>query len=181
MRALHSEHTALVFLAHLELLEGRPHSAMIRLEPLVSEDLGWGYRVTLLSTPAEAYLETGDVERAHLPAERAVAETRRMEAWLPGVEALRVLGMVEMRRGNYDRAERTFEEGLQRARGIPFPYVEARILHTSGLLDRERGEATSADAKFSEALAIVERLGAIKQAEAFAATISAAGGRRARR
>jgi hypothetical protein len=97
-----------------------------------------------------------------------------MGAWLPGVEALRVLGLSEMRRGNDALVERAYEEGLERARAIPFPYVEARILHASGLLDRQRGDVASARVKLSEALAIMERLGAMRHAEAFRKNMGAA-------
>jgi tetratricopeptide (TPR) repeat protein len=134
MRAYHPERTALTLLALVDLREGRPRSTIARLEPLVTDDLGWAHAVTLLSTLAEAYLTIGDIEHAHPVAERAVTEARRMEAWMPGIDALRVLGMAETRLGNNDLADRAYQEGLQRARAIPFPYAEARILDASALL-----------------------------------------------
>jgi tetratricopeptide (TPR) repeat protein len=171
MRAYHPERTAITFLGLIDVLEGRTDAAIRRLEPLLAHDPGWVYAVTLPSTLAGAYLEAGDVERARALAQRAVSEARRMGAWLWAVEALRVLGIAEMQLKNYDLAARTLGEGLQRARVIPFPYAEARSLHAFGLLDQQRGDVKSSHAKFSEALAIVERMGATWQAERFRATL----------
>jgi hypothetical protein len=43
---------------------------------------------------------------------------------------------------------------------MPFPYGQARLLHACGLLDRQQQDHGAAQAKFAQALAILERLGA---------------------
>ena len=48
---------------------------------------------------------------------------------------------------------------------MPFPYGQARLLHACGLLDREQQDHAAAHAKFAQALAILERLGADKDAD----------------
>jgi tetratricopeptide (TPR) repeat protein len=160
MHARPSEHHALFRLAELELLEGRPHAAVTRLEPLATSALEWSYAVPLLSTLARAYLEVDDLPRAEPLAERAVAEAHRLGTWVTGIDAVRVQGMVAARKGNYDGATKSFEEGIQRARAMPFPYAQAQLLHAYGLLEWQQGYHAAAGAKLAEARAIFERLGA---------------------
>ena len=54
---------------------------------------------------------------------------------------------------------------MARARSRPFPYGEAQLLHAYGLLDRQQHDHAAAHAKFAQALAILERLGADKDAD----------------
>ena len=83
-----------------------------------------------------------------------------MGAWVQGIRALEVHGMVLARDGDHDLARAAYQEGLDRARAMPFPYGQARLLHACGLLDREQQDHGAAQAKFAQALAILERLGA---------------------
>jgi tetratricopeptide (TPR) repeat protein len=83
-------------------------------------------------------------------AAQAVDRTRGQQP-LYLVEALRVQGMVLARKGQPEEADRAFQEGLELARSLPYPYAEARILEQMG-----RGE---------EALMIFQRLGAAKDVE----------------
>lgn len=46
------------------------------------------------------------------------------------------------------------------ARGMPYPYAEARLLQAQGLLHAAKGEPEPAQARLAEALAIFQRLGA---------------------
>src|SRR5437773_5551390 len=101
------ERAALTYLAELDLLDGRSQDAVTRLHPVtashpapVTEDLTWDYAVELLSALAAAYLELRDLERALSYAGRAVAETRRMRAWVQGIRALEVQGMSHARAGH---------------------------------------------------------------------------------
>jgi hypothetical protein len=68
--------------------------------------------------------------------------------------------MVLARDGDHDLARAAYQEGLDRARAMPFPYGQARLLHACGLLDRQQQDHGAAHAKFAQALAILERLGA---------------------
>ena len=161
------EWTALAHLADLDLLDGRPQDAVTRLHPVTADrplpavdDLTWDTPVELLSVLAEAHLEVGDLDRARAYAGRAVDHARRMGAWVQGIRALEVHGMVLARDGDHDLARAAYQEGLDRARAMPFPYGQARLLHACGLLDREQQDHGAAQAKFAQALAILERLGA---------------------
>ncbi|MBS1877926.1 MAG: AAA family ATPase [Actinobacteria bacterium] len=163
MRIAYVEHAAAVHLAHLDLLEGRPEAAVARLQPLHAKDLPWSYSIPLLTTLGAAHLELGDPASARPYAERAVAAARRSEGWLHGIPALEVMGSVAAPLGTPDLADAVHREGLERARAMPFPYGEAHILRASALFDRERGDEASAEAKLSEALAILRRLGSTEQ------------------
>ena len=166
------EWTALTHLADLDLLDGRPQDAVTRLHPVTAdrplpavEDLTWDTPVELLSVLAEAHLEVDDLDRARAYAGRAVDHARRMGAWVQGIRALEVHGMVLARDGHHDLARAAYQEGLDRARAMPFPYGQARLLHAHGLLDRQQQDHAAAHAKFAQALAILERLGADNDAD----------------
>ena len=73
--------------------------------------------------------------------------------------------MSQARAGDHDLARAAYQEGLRRARAIPSPYDRARLLHAHGLLDRQQQDHAAAHAKFAQALAIFERLGADKDAD----------------
>jgi ATP/maltotriose-dependent transcriptional regulator MalT len=172
LRIIHDERVALTHLARLDLLDGRPQDAVTRLHPVIAdrsvpaaEDLTWDTPVELLSVLTEAHLELNDLDRARAYAGRAVDHARRMGAWLPGVRALEMHGMVLARDGHHDLARAAYQEGLDRARAMPFPYGQARLLHADGLLDRQQQDHAAAHAKFVQALAILERLGADKDAD----------------
>jgi tetratricopeptide (TPR) repeat protein len=165
------EWTALTHLADLDLLDGRPQDAVTRLHPVTAdrplpaaEDLTWDYPVELLSVLAEAHLEVGDLDRARAYAGRAVDHARGMGAWVQGIRALEVHGMVLARDGHHDLARAAYQEGLDRAAAMPFPYGQARLLHALGLLDRQQGNHAAAHANLTQALAILENLGADKDA-----------------
>jgi tetratricopeptide (TPR) repeat protein/transcriptional regulator with XRE-family HTH domain len=172
IRVVLIERAALAYLAELDLLDGRPQDAVTRLDPVTSghpvpatEDLTWSYAVQLLSVLAAAHLETGDLDRARAYVGRAVAEARRMGAWVQGSRALEVQGMIHARDGHYDLARASYQEALHRAGAMPFPYGQARLLRAHGLLDRQQQDEAAAHAKFAQALAILERLGADQDAD----------------
>jgi tetratricopeptide (TPR) repeat protein len=157
------------------VLEGYPQAAITRLHSLSTGDLTWDYAVTLLSALAAAHLELGDLERARTNAGHAVAEAHRLGVRVQETRALHVQGMIQARCGNHDLARAAYNEGLQRARSIPFSYGEAQILHAYGLLDRQQGNEAAAQAKFADALAIVESLGAGKDADRLREAMTATG------
>jgi transcriptional regulator with XRE-family HTH domain len=167
MRIENVERAALAHLAKLDVLDGRPQDAVARLYPFIDSDMTWDYSVTFWSTLAAAYLKLEDLRHARTHAEQAVAEARRTGAWLHGISALEVQGMVQARHGEHDLARGTYQEGLRRARAMPFRYGEARLLHAEGLLDRQQGNEAAATAKFTDALAIAETLGAERDAIRF--------------
>jgi tetratricopeptide (TPR) repeat protein/transcriptional regulator with XRE-family HTH domain len=169
LRIVHDERVALAHLAKLDLLDGRPQAAVARLhsvtaDALAAGDLTWDTPVEFLSVLAEAHLELSDLDRARAYAGLAVDHARRMGTWLQGIRALEVHGMVLARDGQHDLARSAYQEGLDRAQGMPFPYGQARLLHACSLLDRQQQDHAAAHAKFAEALAIFERLGAAEDA-----------------
>ena len=164
MQIANVELAALAQLARLDVLEGSPQDAVTRLHPFISSDLTWDSSVTFWSALATAYLMLDDLPHARAHAEQAVAEARRTGAWLYGISALEARGMVQVRDGEHGPAQDTYQEGLRRARAMPFPYGEARLLHAQGLLERRQGNEAAAHAKFSAALAIAETLGADRDA-----------------
>ena len=172
LRIVHDERVALTHLANLDLLGGRPQDAVTRLHPVTAdrpvpaaEDLTWDTPVELLSVLAQAHLELGELDRARTYAGSAVDHARQMGAWLQGIRALEVHGMVLARDGHHDLARAAYQEGLDRARAMAFPYGQARLLHADGLLDRQQQDHAAAHAKFTRALAILERLGADNDAD----------------
>lgn len=178
------ERLALAYLAELEVLGGRPRDALTRLHSVTAgrpapatEDLTWNYAVHLLSVLADAWLKLGDLPRARAYAQRAVAQVGRMGTWVPGIRALEVHGMIEARDGHHDLARAVYTEGLHRAEAMPFPYGQARLLHAHALLDRQQGDHAAARAKFAQALAILESLGAGKDAARVRQAMAAAAGR----
>jgi transcriptional regulator with XRE-family HTH domain/tetratricopeptide (TPR) repeat protein len=158
------ERSALAELADLDLLEGRPESALNRLQPILEEEHTWEYLVPLFSTLAAVYLKLDDPERARTYAQRAVAEARRTNCWVNGIRALEISGTAEARGGNCEAARAGYGEGLERARRIPFPYAEARLLCAYSLLDEQTNDPASAETKLAAGLAIFERLGATRDA-----------------
>jgi transcriptional regulator with XRE-family HTH domain len=164
MQIANVERAALAQLARLDVLEGSPQDAVTRLHPFISSDLTWDSSVTFWSVLAAAYLMLDDLPHARGHAEQAVAEARRTGAWLYGISALEVQGMVQVRHGEHGLAQDTYQEGLRRARAMPFLYGEARLLHAQGLLERQQANEAAANARFSAALAIAETLGAERDA-----------------
>jgi len=70
--------------------------------------------------------------------------------------------MVATRRREWEEAAQSLEEGLDLADGMQYPYAEACMLETYGLMRRARGEGGAARARIEEAVAIFARLGARK-------------------
>ena len=121
-------------LAEQEILQGKPGAALVRLEPLVEgsdpEELGV---VRLLSLLAWAYLELEDDDRAEEVALEGIERARAQGHRLALVELLRVRGMVLVRRGTWDEAERTFEEAASVARSVRYTRTLRHARSTSGV------------------------------------------------
>jgi transcriptional regulator with XRE-family HTH domain/tetratricopeptide (TPR) repeat protein len=161
------ERAALAYLAELDTLHGHPRDAVTRLHPVTAghrppatEDLTWNNAVHLLAVLARAHLDLDDLPPARAYARRAISRARRTGAWLPGIRALEVHGMIAARDGHHDLARAAYHEGLHRAAAMPFPYGQARLLHAHALLDRQQQDHPAARAKLAQALAILDNLGA---------------------
>ncbi len=149
-------------LAELDILGGRPHDAVRRLEDWeVAGDL----TIEVQSILAWALLEAGALERADQVATVALQRARVSQLDLYLAPALRISGMVLVRQGATEEAVRAFDEGLGIARALPFPYEEARILFQLGWLEQQRGNPEKARVRLDDALVIFRRLGALKDVE----------------
>jgi tetratricopeptide (TPR) repeat protein len=171
LQIVHSERSALAYLAELDTLDGRPRDALTRLHPVTAghsppatEDLTWNYAVLLLSVLATAHLELDDLPLARAYARRAVSQARTTGAWMQGIRALEVDGMIQARDGHYDLARAAYTEGLHRAEAMPSPYGQARLLHAHALLDRQQHDHAAGHARLAQALAILDSLGADQDA-----------------
>jgi tetratricopeptide (TPR) repeat protein len=163
-------------MAELEILEGRPDVAQARLVPLLDRPgLEECDVTTLLSTLAWAYVEQGRIAQATDILERALARARRQDMRLVVVEALRIQALGALRQGDSEVAARSLAEGLHLARGIPYPYAEARFLYLYGQLYIQRDEQEPARERLAAALAIFGRLGARKDAERIEQQLAALG------
>jgi tetratricopeptide (TPR) repeat protein len=153
-------------LAERELLEGRPDAALARLTPLLDHPGTAPIELTpLLPLVAWAHLERGEVAAAAEAVARGIAPARAQHHRLALVDALRVQAMIATRQRCWAQAEQALEEGLALARGMPYPYAEARLLYVSGALHAQKGEPEPACERLEEALAIFRRLGARKDVE----------------
>jgi tetratricopeptide (TPR) repeat protein len=147
--------------AELDVLRGRPREAIARLQPwLGASDLTWVYDVVLLRVLAEAYADTGDAARAEEVTEHAMIRAGLMHNRLDGVEGLRVRGKSLSMQGRRDGASAALEEALSRARSLPYPYAEGKILREYGMLHIQEEEPEQARERLSAALGIFRRLGA---------------------
>ncbi len=150
--------SAYSLLAERDILLGEPDSAVARLEPLLhrphaSERLD-------LPTLTWAYLEQGDLERAQHAIMKAITQATDWHHRPRMAETLRVQGMIQSRRRQWDEATHTFEEALSIARSMTTPYLVARILYEYGRMDAAREDDRQAREHLAESLAIFQRLGA---------------------
>jgi len=148
-------------LAERELLAGRPDAAHARLVPLLDRPgMEEWYVNMLLPRLAWARLDLGDVTLAAETAARGVVRARDQNNRFVLVDALRVQAIVWTRQRRWADAVRALENGLILARGMPYPYAEARLLHAYGVMHSEQGEPDPARERLEAALTIFERLGA---------------------
>jgi tetratricopeptide (TPR) repeat protein len=148
-------------MAEIEILEGRAEAARARLAPLLDRPgLQECDVTTLLPVLAWAHLELGQVEQAADAVEQALTRAEPEDMRLVVVEVLRVQALIALRREQWGAAARSLAEGLSLARGLPYPYAEARLLHLDGLLHVQQGEPEAARERLEAARAIFARLGA---------------------
>jgi tetratricopeptide (TPR) repeat protein/DNA-binding CsgD family transcriptional regulator len=150
-------------LARFDLLQGRPHSAVLRLEPLA-----WceGTKFTsILPTLAQAYLDQGDGARAQATVSRAIARAKSQHNQLALVQALHVWGMVCMGQRSWEEAMSALGEALALAHAMLYPYAEAQALYELGRAFAETGQSEQARERLQKALSIFRRMGAMKDIE----------------
>jgi tetratricopeptide (TPR) repeat protein len=152
-------------LAEHELREGRPAAARARLVPLLDRfDLEELDVTRFLPALAWAHLDLGDMPAAVEVAEQAVRRARAEGLRLLLPDALRVQALVAIRQGRWEEAAQALGEGLELARGLPYPHAEARLLQVGAEMHAQRGEPGPARERLREARALFRRLGARRQA-----------------
>jgi ATP/maltotriose-dependent transcriptional regulator MalT len=153
-------------LAERDLGEGQAAAALARLTPLFDGvERGEQPHPKLMALLAWVHLELGDVGLAADMVAQAIAHARAGSDRLTLVDALRVQAMVATRQERWDEAERSVQDALSVARGMPYPYAEARLLHVYGEMHVAKGESAQAREQLEAALAIFRRLGARKAVE----------------
>jgi tetratricopeptide (TPR) repeat protein len=165
MRIRHVERRVRALYAELDLHHGDPRAALDRLAPLADAKRLDDAAVQLHYILAWAYLEVGDLPRARTLIDRALVEAESTGTWLLGTLALRLRGLIAARQGNADDADHAYQDALRRARTMPFPYGEQRILHAYALLERQRRNHQAATQHLTHALEIANRIGATKDAQ----------------
>jgi tetratricopeptide (TPR) repeat protein len=167
-------HFAPSMLAECELRAGHPERARARLAPLLERAEREEGDVSLLLPPyAWAHLDLGEVAAAAALIERAVATATAKNDRLALVDALRVQALVASRQGHSVEAMQALEEGIALARGMPYPYAEARLLHVYGQMSVHTRQLELARERLEAALAIFQRLGARKDIKQIEQTMAA--------
>jgi tetratricopeptide (TPR) repeat protein len=146
-------------LAELDLLRGEPEVARSRLEVMRRIPGREAHDALYLApTLAQAYLRMGELERAGSLLADALEQIRALGHRIALVEVLIVQAAVLIRRQRWDDAEDSIVEGLELARGMPYPFAEARLLEEHGALLAATGRFSGPARK--QAAAIYNRLGA---------------------
>jgi tetratricopeptide (TPR) repeat protein len=150
-----------ILFAERDLLEGRPESALKRIERH-REHLELGEDAALAALPvlARANLDMGEIESAQRIVGDAVGQARERDIRMILAEALRVQGVVLSQQGNCEEAEASFQEALTLAETISCPYAAGRTLYEYGITLLRTGGAEAARSRLEEALTIFRRLGA---------------------
>jgi predicted ATPase/transcriptional regulator with XRE-family HTH domain len=144
-----------------DLLEGQTSQARARLDRLLDRrSAGWDEGVAhILLLLAWTHVELDDAAQAEelvaLSIRRAIAEENRLAL----VDALRVQALRALRQRRWQDAEGALHEALALARAMSYPYGEARVLCTYGLVHVEKGEPEQARERLAASLVILNRLG----------------------
>jgi tetratricopeptide (TPR) repeat protein len=146
-------------LAELELQDGQPENAHSRLQALAPGDEGLDLH-SILPTLAEACLTLGYADGAQRYLEEGMrkAATSHSRIGLVDLQRVQVLTLIQQRR--WDEAAAVLDRALQAAHSMPYPYAEARLLHTAALLHQQMGDQAQAERSLNEAHAAFQRLGA---------------------
>jgi tetratricopeptide (TPR) repeat protein len=121
--------------------------------------------IAFLRTRAWAHSVAGNDAEAAEYADAALRQARATRSQPDLVEGRATHGMVLGRQGRYEEAEWDFAEAVSLARGMPFPFGEARTLKEWGRMEAARGHGDTAEAKLARAGEIFRSLGA-RQEEA---------------
>jgi transcriptional regulator with XRE-family HTH domain len=149
---------AIESLAEADLLAGHAEQARRRLttflrdrHPLLAENNALGAHILL------AWAET--VLGAEAQAEERLAMALACAPMLLRVDALRAQGLLATKQDRCESAIDALNEALALTRAMPYPYAEAKALWVYGQLEAARGDPAGARERFTQAMAICDRLG----------------------
>jgi tetratricopeptide (TPR) repeat protein/transcriptional regulator with XRE-family HTH domain len=147
-------------LAERDLLAGRPESAYNRLERLVERlQTMPGLLIRVLPLLAWAHLDLSGSDRAGSLIQDAISRSASGYQRLVLVEALRIKGMIATRQKQWTEGEVALDEALALSQAMPYPYAEAKIHYTSGVLHLEHNQFKLALTQLQAARDVCKRLG----------------------
>jgi tetratricopeptide (TPR) repeat protein len=154
-------HRAQRDLAEVELIQGQAVQAQVRLQPIIQTP---GYELYNDITPmlpmlAWACLERGDAGQAEALLDQAAPQAQAQHHALALLDILRVRGLLYTRLERFAWAQAALDDALARARSMPHPYAEAKLVYTYGRLEAARGDPSAARACFVAARSICAQLG----------------------
>jgi tetratricopeptide (TPR) repeat protein len=110
-------------------------------------------------------MELGNEQEAEMAVAEAFARATGDDDRIDLAYALRASLRLAIRQHRSDDARHTFEQALDLARRMNYPYGQADYLTTYGIMCKERGAIEEARQWLQEALSIFLRLGAQKDVE----------------
>jgi tetratricopeptide (TPR) repeat protein len=147
-------------LAERDLLAGHAEVVRAYLAPLLERPgLEEAQALFVLPQFAWALLNLGRMSEAEECALHSCARARagHLRLWL--VDGLRILAIVRLRQARWQEACALLSEAIALCHAMPYPYAEAKTLWVYGQLEAARGDLAAARERFTQALAICERLG----------------------
>lgn len=146
--------------AELDLLEGRPSAARDRLVPLLDRPGQQEGLVTyLLPYLAWAELDGGDQERAAQTLAASLERARSEDIRLALVDALRVRALFALQERDWSAVASALDEGLALSQAMRYPYAEAKLLYTYGMVYAQQGAPEAARERLRAASAVLDALG----------------------
>jgi len=110
---------------------------------------------------AEAHLALSELNEAEYHAGQVI-ETEDEEG-IP--DAMRVLGEIELKRGNYPQAEKHIRESIRLAQENEDPFLGAHGWRALGQVYRAMSNTTQADQSFGKAIELFEEMGLDNEAQ----------------
>lgn len=161
LQALRTVHR---LLAEADILSGRPHAAVLRLESALKganhEEVDVSFVLPVL---AWARLESEDAAGAHELIMQSLALAARQRNAHAELQALRVGGLVATRREEYAAAQHLLEQALALPISDQYPYARGRILFAFAEVEKRNNAFASARKHLGQALTIFTDLGASRE------------------
>ncbi|GAC1644812.1 MAG: hypothetical protein NVS4B2_34440 [Chloroflexota bacterium] len=164
----HGVRRAVDLLAEIDLMQGRSEAALARFTGIVdldSLDESDSSLTETLPVAAWARLGCGDVDGAVALAQHATKRATEERAIVELLAAQRVAGMALAAHGQIDDAMQAFDQSVDLARQIQYPYALARALYEQALVLQGIGEDARGRSSLREALGLFQQLGAAKYVE----------------